>query len=203
MKSIIIPTSKEITTYSALKDESLPIGSIATVELKNGDSVDFILVEKNVYGATNVFINADCYSELPMYDKYTMNVCYAKSDRIKQLNSLLDLFPDELRDIILEREIKQKVNGKNYSVTAKLWTPSTTEIVGENINPCDIDDVHFSYFDNEKSRVAECGEHGTWFYALRSPTPTASTGFGTCGINGGLGSNYATATNGVRFGFLV
>ena len=205
MLKLTIPETKEITSYEALKDPALPIGTIVTIDFKNGKSVPFILAEKNVYGATNVFVNEDgnICGDLPMYEEYTHGVCYAESDRVKQLESLLEQFPDELRDMMIEREIKQKVRGKLSSVTAKLWTPSTTEIFGEGINPCDVEDVHFSYFDSEKSRIIESDEHGTWFYHTRSATPTNSTGFDYCNSDGTLGSDTASNALCVRCGFLL
>lgn len=205
MKTMTIPKTTEYTDYSALKDPALPIGTIATIDFKSGKSVPFILVEKNVYGATNVFVNADgnICDELPMYETPTYGVCYAESDRVEQLKKLLEQFPDELRDMMIEREITQIVDGKKSGVVARLWTPSTTEIFGVGKNPCDVDDVHFSYFSTEKSRIIESDRRGTWFYSLRSPTPTGSTGFDTCSNGGNLNSNSASNANCVRCGFLL
>ena len=205
MNVLTIPTKREYTDFTALKDPALPIGTIATVDLKDGKSADFILVEKNVYGATNVFVNADgnAFGELPMYDTPTRGVCYAESDRVKQLEEILEQFPDDLRDMMIEREIVQNVRGKRSSVVAKLWTPSTTEVFGEGYNPCDVDDVHFSYFDTEKKRIIESDERGTWYCFLRSPTPSYSTDFDICNYYGNLYNNPASGANCVRCGFLL
>ena len=207
MTKLTIPTTQANVPYEALKNPDLPIGTVASIHLHNGKTADFILAEKNVYGATNVFVNADgnAFGELPMYEYENIKrpVCYAESDRVKQLKKMLELFPDELRDMMIEREIKQIVKGKSSSVTAKLWTPSTTEIFGEGKNPCDVDDVHFSFFNSEKSRIIESDERGTWFYALRSPTPSRSDSFGNCYISGGYNPGLASDAYCVRCGFLL
>jgi hypothetical protein len=70
--------------------------------------------------------------------------------------------------------------------------------------PVDIDDVHFDLYNTEKSRVKECGDHGTWWYWLRSATASNATGFEYVSYNGSVPySNVAGGAGGVCFGFCI
>jgi hypothetical protein len=85
-----------------------------------------------------------------------------------------------------------------------LWVPSLTEMDEEADTPVDIDDVHFDLYNTEKSRVKECGDHGTWWYWLRSAMASSTTYFESVNLNGSVPySNYADYTYGVCFGFCI
>ena len=67
----------------------------------------------------------------------------------------------------------------------------------------DVDDVHFDFFDTEKSRVKELDPHGTWPWWLRSATASSTTGFEGVHNNGASYYYFANYTGGVCFGFCI
>lgn len=207
-KTIVTPIINTFNSYDLLKDDALPLGTRVTFDLKNGDEVTFELAHKHAYGATNIFVIADCYGEHRMNKAWTSKGGYNATDMRRHIKEdIVPLFPDELLALIIPRSIRQMQDGEIIEPTGgpdPLWVPSLTEMDEEADTPVDIDDVHFDLYNTEKSRVKECGDHGTWWYWLRSATASDATYFENVSGNGNVpNSNYANITYGVCFGFCI
>lgn len=209
-QTIVTPNTQEFTSFEALRNPNLPLKTKVTFNLNNGDAVTFELAHKNAYGATNIYVLEDCYGKDYMNSTMTNKGGWSMSDAREHDKRFFDeQFPDELKALIIERTIKQKLHGEILECKDKLWRPSYTEMFGKGYDPehpaleVDVDDVHFDLYSTEKSRVKELDPHGTWFYWLRSATALNSTYFEDVSDYGSSNSNIAVGSYGVCFGFCI
>lgn len=177
------------------------VGDVIPVELKDGQNVRFVVAE--LFDDSIAFVTEDCLKDRYfMNERWTNKGGWRDSAMRKYLNSeIYDLLPDELKAVITDRTIKQEQGGEELVSTDKLWLLSRTELTGSHYS-ADKEDVHFSLFKDERSRVKQVdGE--TWWYWLRSPLASNSTNF--CYVSsGGVASNgNASSSDGVAFGFLI
>ena len=185
----------------------ISVGDTVSFYLKNGNKIAFRAVAENPYDDNSiVFVSTDCYESYKMNDTSTNRGGWAKSKLRKHLNEdILPLFPDELVDVIKEREITQVINGQKYSSLDKLWVPSHTEVAGFSEAYKDIDsgDVHFEYFQNDKQRVM-CLDNSPMYWWERSPGASNSTGFMYVSHGGGPGNgSFASDGSGVALSFSI
>ena len=206
-QTITTPITHKFNSFEALRDSALPLGTKATITLTNGDVISFDLAHKNAYGATNIFVIADCYGEHCMNSRPTNKGGWNMSEMRQHLREdILPLLPTDLKRLIIPRTILQKFDGEIVEPKNGpdlIWLPSITEVDAEHPSSVDVDDVHFDFFDTEKSRVKELDPHGTWPWWLRSATASSTANFENVS-NGGDASNYnAIDTIGVCFGFCI
>ena len=132
IQTITTPTTHIFNSFEVLRDSALPLGTRANITFTNGDEVTFELAHKNAYGATNIFVIADCYGEHCMNHKPTNKGGYNESDMRQHVREdIVPLLPEELRKLIIPRTIRQKlgdsiVEPKNGSDL--IWLPSITEM---------------------------------------------------------------------------
>ena len=196
------------TTWENLRSRSLPVGSELEIVLKDGRTVVFQLAANDVYGVHKAFVSKDCVlDEAPMNHEWTNDGGWVESDmRNRTMKKLLELLPDELREIIVPRQIRQNIHDKKVGSEDLIWIPSYTEVVGPN--GCgaraDVDDVHFPLFDSERARVKQdrAGKETTWWW-LRSPHTGNATYFCHITAGGSSSSSGASYSYGVAFGFLI
>lgn len=201
--------STRFATWETIRDaEWPPIGSEVEVTLKDGTPVVFQLAANDVYGGHKAFVSKDCIlDEAPMNHEWTNDGGWVESDmRNRTMKKLLELLPDELREIIVPRQIRQNIHDKKVGSEDLIWIPSYTEVVGPNGwgARADVNDVHFPLFDSERARVKQdrAGKETTWWW-LRSPHTGSTTHF--CGITASGSSSHdnAITSYGVAFGFLI
>lgn len=114
------------------------------------------------------------------------------SDLRKHLEeNLWPLLPDELKEVISEREVLQIVDGEEERYTLKLWLPTEYEVFGEAWDNDDAEGQQFSLFKDPANRVkcvaGEEGNRATWW--LLSVYGGDSTG--ACSVsNNGYANNY-------------
>ena len=90
------------------------------------------------------------------------------SDLRKHLEeNLWPLLPDELKEVISEREVLQIVDGEEERYTLKLWLPTEYEVFGEAWANDDAEGQQFSLFKDPANRVkcvaGEEGNRATWW----------------------------------------
>ena len=207
-QTITTPITHKFNSFEALRDSALPLGTKATITLTNGDVITFDLAHKNAYGATNIFVIADCYGEHCMNSRPTNKGGWNKSEMRQHLREdILPLLPTDLKRLIIPRTILQKIDGEIVEPKNGpdlIWLPSITEVDAEHPSSVDVDDVHFDLFNTEKSRVKELDPHGTWWYWLRSATASNTAGFEIVNNNGNIPYSYnAINASGVCFGFCI
>ena len=214
-QTITTPITHKFNSFEALRDSALPLGTKATITLTNGDVISFDLAHKNAYGATNIFVIADCYGEHCMNSRLTNKGGWNMSEMRQHLREdILPLLPTDLKRLIIPRTILQKLDGEIVEPKNGpdlIWLPSFTEMAGldadgKNKRQCEVDvnDVHFDLYDTEKSRVKELDPHGTWWYWLRSATASNTTDFEHVFDIGNIPhSHNAGSAHGVCFGFCI
>ena len=136
-----------------------------------------------------------------MNEKCTNKGGWLDSDMRKYLNNtIFNLLQEDLKSVIADRTIRQVKDGRELVSTDKLWLLSSTEI-GYDYST-DENDVHFSLFSDERSRVKQVDGETQWYW-LRSPLAIGSTCF--CAITSGGSDNGSHASGAicVAFGFLI
>lgn len=201
--------STRFATWETIRDaEWPPIGSEVEVTLKDGTPVVFQLAANDVYGGHKAFVSKDCIlDEAPMNHEWTNDGGWVESDmRNRTMKKLLELLPDELREIIVPRQIRQNIHDKKVGSEDLIWIPSYTEVVGPNGwgARADVNDVHFPLFDSERARVKQdrAGKETTWWW-LRSPATGTATTFYSIATSGSSNAVSAPNSYGVAFGFLI
>lgn len=186
--------------------ELLQVGDELKCQLKTGENVTFELADMR---ERPCFVLKDCMKdEKPMNKKLTNAGGWRDSFMREWLNgTIFRMMPDALQEIIVPRTIRQTLDGAVVETEDKLWLPSFTEMFGkegaEAWAPADTGDEQFQLYTSEKSRVKEQGEHGTWWYWLRSPSGGGSAAFCSVGSSGGAYYGSASRSSGVAFGFCL
>lgn len=154
----------------------------------------------DIYGSNNVVLVAtECLPNMHSMNprsSYGDSGGWSNCEMRKYLNSnILDLFPDDFKEIIIPRTITQQIDGKRYESTDKLWLPSQTEVFQNNKDDADVGDIHFPVFNNEKARVKLVGNETQWW--LRTPTCYYGSGVRVVNPTGYLSNIIANNSLGV------
>lgn len=200
------------TSWEALKaavangsiKEMLHSGDRIPVTLKTGENVIF----EATYDENGklYFVLRDCLEDEHAMNKNRTNEGgWAASDMRRYLNkTIFALLPDDLQAVIAPTKIAQIIDGERIECEDNLFLISKTQAFGKGSwTEYEPDDTHLDIFKTERDRVKECGNNGTWFWWLRSPVSSSSTGFCFVGNNGGSNSLGATNSIGVAFGFCI
>lgn len=177
------------------------IGDTINFKLKDGTDFSMDVAAMDIYGNNNVVLVAtECLPNMHSMNprsSYGDSGGWSNCEMRKYLNSnILDLFPDDFKEIIIPRTITQKIDGKRYESTDKLWLPSQTEVFQNNKDDADVGDIHFPIFNNEKARVKLVGNETQWWW-LRTPGCGSGSGVRDVFPTGGLGSGGAGGSSGV------
>lgn len=201
-KEISIPELKEAISSGNGLEVIRPFDKLS-IELKNGERVNAVcggyINEKRVR-----FVLEDCLAETwRMNDTSTNKGGYLKSEgRRHVLEDILPLFPDELAEAFVPRFMSEEIDGERHEYADTLWLPSATDIfgAGERWNE-EPDSVQLEIFKRERDRVKEHIGDGTWFWWLRSPIASDSTGFVNVNADGTVSSYFARYSIGFAPGF--
>lgn len=201
-----IPTNwKEIA-------ENPILGAVITDTLKNGEEIKFEIAHVGAYGAAAAVVCYNCLPEEEQMNEEWTNAGGWNATKMRRhlRENILPLLPDELRAVIVPRVIMQNIKGEIVTPgdgADDIWLPSATEMFGDDVHPSatkyDHEDIHFDLYSTEKSRVKECGNHGTWPYWLRSPLASSDANFTYVYANGTAVNWDAAGSIGVAFGFLI
>lgn len=139
------------------------------VTLKTGEEVIFDVA----YDETGklFFVMHDCMDkEHVMNDRWTNAGGWPACDMRRYLNNtVFDLLPDDLQEVISSTTIKQVIDGESVVCEDKLFLLSRTQVFGKGRwTEKEPDDTQLDIFLTERDRVKLCGDHGTWFWWLRS-----------------------------------
>lgn len=172
------------------------------IELKNGERVNAVCAGY-VNETRARFVLEDCLEEKWRMNKAATNKGgYLHSEgRRHVLEDILPLFPDELVEAFEPRNMSETLDGELREYADTLWIPSATDIFGAgdwwNEEP---DSFQLDIFKRERDRVKQvAGE--TWFWWLRSPYASNSTGFVSVGTDGTVFYYYAYRSRGFAPGF--
>ena len=172
------------------------------VTLKTGEEVIFDVA----YDETGklFFVMHDCMDkEHVMNDRWTNAGGWPACDMRRYLNNtVFDLLPDDLQEVISSTTIKQVIDGESVVCEDKLFLLSRTQVFGKGRwTEKEPDDTQLDIFLTERDRVKLCGDHGTWFWWLRSALGTSSFYYvSTYGNYDYYGASYSY---GVALGFCI
>lgn len=186
--------------------EVLKSGDNIPVTLKNGEKVSFD-IGKDESGKI-YFIMHNCLKESnPMNRKWTNKGGWEESDMRRYLNEeVIELLPDELREIIKPTKIVQVWDGKRRETEDKLFLLSRTQVFGKdkNYEAIEPSDSLIDIFENQRERVKECEEFADVYWWLRSPRFSSNFFGDFCSVStGGVVGNFADRSRGVAPAFCI
>lgn len=206
-------TEKE-STWAELKalaeagklGEVLKSGDNIPVTLKNGEEVSFD-IGKDESGKI-YFVMHNCLKESkPMNSSCTNAGGWEESTMRRYLNEeVIELLPDELREIIKPTKIVQVWRDKRRETEDKLFLLSRTQAFGkdksyEAIEP---NDSQIDIFENQRERVKKCEEvEDVYCWWLRSPYSGNFNSFCYVFTGGAVGSIYPYCLFGVAPAFCI
>lgn len=185
--------------------EVLKSGDNIPVTLKNGEEVSFD-IGKDENGKI-YFIMHNCLKERKLMNrKWTNKDGWEESDMRRYLNEeVIELLPDELREIIKPTKIVQIWNGKRRETEDKLFLLSRTQVFGkhENYEAIEPSDSLIDIFENQRERVKEREEFAEVYWWLRSPASGNSFNFCDVTTDGAVYDDYARYSLGVAPAFCI
>lgn len=186
-------------------DELIQSGDLIPFNLKTGEEV-MVRATRDETGKL-FFVLEDCMKdEYYMNEKWTNKGGWDACGMRKYLNTkVFDLLPDDLQAVIAPTTIIQIVHGERVESVDKLFLLSSTQVFGKgDWTSNEPKDTQLDCFRREKDRVKECtAAQGTWFWWLRSPVASSSSGFYGVNYNGYSGNANASTSYGVAFGFCI
>lgn len=204
-----------IIARSGKADKILSLGAVKTVTLKNGEEIKVRIIGFNHDGMKDgslagiTFETVDLMrEEAALNDSYTNKGGWEKTALRNGLNAVtIDLLPDELKAVIKPVvKITSKGGGKHEIGTTvdRLFLLSEQEVFGRKIYSDGEEGRWYDWYRQENVSYAKFMPNGemNWRW-LRSPNGSNTTSFGRVGNTGFAGSNAASNSFGVSFGFCV
>ena len=148
---------------------------VAAGALKVGDEISDILLngQKMVYVVADIteeevkFVSKDLLAERVVWNESGRNTGgFKESDLCRYLNEdIWAILPEELKEVISERECLQIVEGKEERFKLKLWLPSEFEVFGDSWASEVEEGQQFELFKDPRNRVKfdQDGERAGWW----------------------------------------
>ena len=177
-------------------------GDLIPVTLRTGERVVFRVTHDET--GKMFFVMENCLEdEHHMNREDTTEGGWAACDMRRYINkTIFALLPDDLQAVIAPTRIVQIVNGERVETDDRLFLFSRTQVFGEGPwTEREPEDTQLACFKRERNRVKECGDHGTWFWWLRSAY--ANRSFDSVYSSGSNDYNYASSSGGVALGFCL
>ncbi len=179
---------------------------VAAGALKVGDEISDNLLtgQKMVYVVADIteeevkFISKDLLAERMEWNESGRNTGgFKESDLCRYLNEdIWAILPEELKEVISERECLQIVEGKEERFKLKLWLPSEFEVFGDSWASEVEEGQQFELFKDSRNQVKfdQDGERANWW--LLSVCAGGSTYACVVDVNGI--ANYNSCTVALR-----
>ena len=148
---------------------------VAAGALKVGDEISDNLLtgQKMVYVVADIteeevkFVSKDLLPERVVWNESGRNTGgFKESDLCRYLNEdIWAILPEELKEVISERECLQIVEGKEERFKLKLWLPSEFEVFGDGWASEVEEGQQFELFKDPRNRVKfdQDGERANWW----------------------------------------
>lgn len=179
---------------------------VAAGALKVGDEISDILLngQKMVYVVADIteeevkFVSKDLLAERVVWNESGRNTGgFKESDLCRYLNEdIWAILPEELKEVISERECLQIVEGKEERFKLKLWLPSEFEVFGDSWASEVEEGQQFELFKDPRNRVKfdQDGERARWW--LLSVCAGDSTN--ACGVSNNGYAYFYSCTHALR-----
>lgn len=169
-------------------------------ELKDGRKVIIDVADIDLYGNKEViFCFRDAVDERRMNESRTNRGGFVNAELNKWLNEdFFELLPDDLKEVISPRHIKQTINGTTFECDSRIWIPSIVEVGGDDYREygTDEEEKQFDLFKDKRNRI-KMYDNEVCYWWERSPYAGGSTFFmyvySNGSPNGSLGAHYAYA----------
>lgn len=179
---------------------------VAAGGLKVGDEVSDNLLtgKKMVYAVADIteeevkFVSKDLLPERVVWNESGRNTGgFKESDLCRYLNEdIWAILPEELKEVISERECLQIVEGKEERFMLKLWLPSEYEVFGEGWASEVEEGQQFELFKDPRNRV-KCSQEGEraywWLLSVCAGDSTYA-----CTVSGYGNAGNSSCANGLR-----
>lgn len=206
----IIQKKFVISSWESLKraaedgvlSEIINEGDFIPVTLRTGEKIMFRATHDDT--GKLFFVMENCLEdEHYMNREDTTAGGWAACDMRRYINkTIFALLPDDLQAVIAPTRIVQIVNGERVETDDKLFLLSRTQVFGEGPwTEREPEDTQLACFRYERNRVKECGDHGTWFWWLRSAY--GNDYFNYVYSTGGYNYHIASNSYGVALGFCL
>lgn len=163
-------------------------------ELKDGRKVIIDVADIDLYGNKEViFCFRDAVAERRMNESRTNRGGFVNVELNKWLNEeFFELLPDDLKDVISPRHIKQTINGTTFECDSRIWIPSIVEVGGDDYREygTDEEEKQFDLFKDKRNRIKMYDNEVCWWW-LRSPCTSNSSSFLDVNGSGRLNCNGA------------
>lgn len=159
---------------------SLPVGTEINFELKNGDQATAVIVAQDHYDQGDVvFWLRKIVGRGSMNDDDTNEGGFAASKMRGYLNGeILDLFPDDLRSVIIPHKTVQKIDGETVECEDLLFLPSEYELQGRtDWSEYNGQDKQFEFTKERRNRVAYDNDGDPCWYWTADPSAANTTDF--------------------------
>lgn len=147
-----------------VRSDGLKVGDEITDQLLSGEKITYVvahITEEEVH-----FVSKDCLDQRVQWNASGMNAGgFKDSDVCRFLNETVwNMLPEELREVISERECLQIVDGEESRFSLKLWIPSEYEVFEDDWASEVKEGQQFEIFKDPRNRIKGAGDGGSRAY---------------------------------------
>lgn len=173
-----------------VRSGGLNVGDEIADELLTGEKITYVVA--NISSEEVYFISKDCLDQRVQWNESGLNAGgFKDSDVCRFLNETVwNMLPEELREVISERECLQIVDGEESRFSLKLWLPSEYEVFEDDWASEVKEGQQFEIFKDPRNRIKGTGDGGSraawWLLSVCSGTSAHA-----CYVYGGGGADYS------------
>ena len=178
-----------------VRSGGLNVGDEIADELLTGEKITYVVA--NISPEEVYFISKDCLDQRVQWNASGLNAGgFKDSDICRFLNETVwNMLPEELREVISERECLQIVDGEESRFSLKLWLPSEYEVFEDDWASEVKEGQQFEIFKDPRNRIKGAGDGGSraawWLLSVCSGNSTYACLVGSNGRAGGNICSYA------------
>lgn len=144
-----------------VRSGGLNVGDEIADELLTGEKITYVVA--NISQEEVYFISKDCLDQRVQWNTSGLNAGgFKDSDVCRFLNETVwNMLPEELREVIGERECLQIVDGEESRFSLKLWLPSEYEVFEDDWASEAKEGQQFEIFKDPRNRIKGAGDGGS------------------------------------------
>lgn len=144
-----------------VRSGGLNVGDEIADELLTGEKITYVVA--NISPEEVYFISKDCLEQRVQWNESSLNAGgFKDSDVCKFLNETVwNVLPEELREVISERECLQIVDGEESRYPLKLWLPTEYEVFEDDWASEAKEGQQFEIFKDPRNRIKGAGDGGS------------------------------------------
>ena len=144
-----------------VRSGGLNVGDEIADELLTGEKITYVVA--NISPEEVYFISKDCLDQRVQWNVSGLNAGgFKDSDVCRFLNETVwNMLPEELREVISERECLQIVDGEESRFSLKLWLPSEYEVFEDDWASEVKEGQQFEIFKDPRNRIKGAGDGGS------------------------------------------